>query len=172
MLGQSVFEWTHKLNSACINHPGYAYLFGMRQVHFLKLKVSQGKATYTWVCTRMMPQTAPQFAFGCQGDCQTLWAALSQAHSVLFFIRHAFPDLFCCLLNTMSTHIWLVFYIWQHVYIWKLLLLIMEWFVKKKFIYILSTNYYTRFYERTLKKRAWCEIINNHLNLYLQLQKK
>lgn len=64
--------------------------------------------------------TAPRFAFGCQGDCQTLWENPSQAHSVLLSSDMHFQTSFV-LLNKMSTHIWLVFYIWKHVNIWKLL---------------------------------------------------
>ncbi len=122
MLGQSVFEWTHKLVLCplCLYKSpwqNYAYLFSMRQAHFLKPMVSQGKATYTWVCMRMMPQTAPQFAFGCQGDCQTLCATLSQAHGVLLFIRHAFPDLFCSIKHNVYSNLTCFLHLTIHLHL-------------------------------------------------------
>lgn len=66
ILGQSGF-WLNPetfvlqyIQSACKStRQNYVHLFSMRQAHSLKSMVSQGKATYTQVCLRMMPQLLP-----------------------------------------------------------------------------------------------------------------
>lgn len=151
ILGQSGF-WLNPetfvlqyIQSACKStRQNYVHLFSMRQAHSLKSMVSQGKATYTQVCLRMMPQLLPSLDLVVK-EIVRLYEKPWAEHIAFSYSSDMHFQTFFVLLNTMPTHIWLVFYIWQHVYIWKLL------FIDNRMIWKKKKNY-TRLYERTLKK--------------------